>query len=268
MNTLWKARLLGALLTLAAVPSLLYVNEPLGGMLAFALAATGLFTLVIVAEDTLPTRATQALLTGDANAHQTIQHGLNLEGPPVYVHDQGNIGQERLFLPASTNQRPIPILDPDTTIYPGTGDTKIGLALPPPGLALLEQHENEAHPLPPKAPIQETQAFLQGLHATHDTAKQLTLTQHGDALQARFKTTNLEPPCLDDPIDPQCQRTGCLLCQTIGCALARSLERPLTVHEATIEAPWVTLQLAPETHRTDDQTDPQQTRQATHEATP
>lgn len=244
MQAAWKVRGLGLAFVVAAVPAFLYVDEPLGGMLAFGLAATGLFVAVVVAEATVPARGLQATVAGDAGALSDLADGLGLEGTPHYVHDQGNVGAERLFLPASKNERPIPILDPDTLAYSGTGGTKVGLALAPPGLELLRLHARETRRLPEGASLSDAEAFLSGLFATHDLVRGVNVSKPGDRLRVRFEASALEVPCLSDPVEPACEATGCVACQAVGCALARSLEHPVAVDQARIEGDRVTLHLA------------------------
>lgn len=246
MQTVWKVRGLGILLVLAAVPAFLFVAEPLGGMLAFALAVTGSFLAVVVAEPAVPAGFGQALVDGDQGLLDEFSDGLGMEGSPVYVHDQGNVGAERLFLAASDNDRPVPILDRETLAYAGSGATKVGLALAPPGLELVRRHEDEAAGLPEGAPMAEAEAFLSGLFATHDLVRGFSITKADEALRVRFRSQAVEPPCLSDPLDPACQRTGCAICQATGCALARSLERPVSVAEADVEEDQVLLHLTPE----------------------
>lgn len=247
MASAWTVRGLGIALLLAAIPALLYVDEPLGGMLAFALAVTGLFTAIVVAEATVPARGAQALVEGDTAALEDLRAGLGLQGAPLYVHDQGNAGGERMFWPASDNERPVPILDARSLSYAGTGETKVGIALEPSGLRLLALHEAETRPLAPGAPLAEVEAFLEGLFTTHDLARGFSLTKAEDGLRARLRAQAVELPCQSDPLDPACQATGCALCQAAGCALARSLERPVEVAQARVEDEHVTLQLSPET---------------------
>lgn len=246
MQTVWKVRGLGLALVLAAVPAFLFLAEPLGGMLAFALAVTGLFVTVVVAEPAVPARFGQALVEGDTAVLDEVAGGLRMQGGPVYVHDQGNVGAERLFLAASDNERPVPILDDQTLAYAGTGGTKVGLTVRPPGLRLVELHEAEASPLVAGASLSEAEAFLGGLFATHDLVDGFAVTKAGGRLRVRFAAQALEPPCLDQPLDPACRRTGCVVCQAAGCALARSLQRPVAVDEARIEEEQVLLHLRPE----------------------
>lgn len=247
MQTHWKARGLGAVLVLASLPAFLLLAEPLGGMLAVALAVTGAFVAIVVAERVIPARAVEATVEGDAAALADIGEGLGLEGLPIYVHDQGNVGAERLFLPASANERPVPILDPDTLAYAGTGGTKVGLGFQPPGLELVRLHETESQRLPEEASLSEAEAFLVGLFATHDLARGFSVTKSGDRLRVRIEAQALELPCVVDPVEPACQKAaGCVVCQAAGCAQARSRGRPLAVEEVQVDGARVVLHLAPQ----------------------
>ena len=245
MRTLWRVRALGALLVLAAVPALVAFPDPAGPVVATALAVTGLFVALVV-ERAVPAPAAEALLHGGARTLEQVAKGLGLQGRPVYVHDQGNVGEERLFIPAAQNAKPVPVLDADTTTYAG-GATKAGVAVAPPGLALVREHAEATGLSPAGAALPDVEEFLQGLCATHDLASSVRVAGGERGVDVRFRAAALRPPCFDDPADPLCERTGCALCQAAGCALARSLGRPVVVAEARVEAPWVSLRLeAPE----------------------
>lgn len=241
-----RAQALGALLAVGAVPAFLFLADPLGGMLGFALMVTGVFIAVVAAERAVPAPASQAVLQGASETLSRTVDGLDLQGAPVYVHDQGNVGEERLFLPASDKQAPVPILDPDTVAYAGAGGTRIGLALPPAGLALIQQHEALSGTRLVDAGLPEVEAFLKGLGTTDDLMRGVRVTEDDQGLRARFQAAAVEPPCFQAPAEPRCQRSGCALCQAVGCSLARSLKRPIQVASATVEPPWVTIRLHPE----------------------
>ncbi len=234
----WIVRGLGALFLAPAIPFLLLVDAPTGGVLAFGAASVGVFLIVIVAERVVPAPGAQALLDGSSDALDSVSSGLALGGRPVYVPDQGNVGEERLFLSAAGRQRPIPMLDAETVVYGGGGGTLRGVAIVPPGLRLLQRR---ARPLEPGAKVEQTEAHLQGVLGSDDLATgiSVTPTPHGFDVSLRSGATN--PPCMRDPTDPQCQRVGCSICQAIGCALVRTVGRPLVVAEAEIAPPHVRL---------------------------
>lgn len=246
MRQEWVIRGLGLLLIIGTVPVLLRVNEPLGGMLAFALGVTGVFVAVVVPQRVVPAEGAEALLQGGAVTLAEVTAGLKLQGRPVYVHDQGNVGGERLFLPASDNPRPVPILDARTVTYSGGGDTKLGLALTPPGSALVKRHEADAGIELAGASIPEVEAFLRGLTRTHDLARHLRVTEEAGGFQIRFAASAVKPPCIENPVDPTCERTGCALCQASACALVRAMGQPLTLTEVKVDPPWVRLHLRPQ----------------------
>lgn len=241
MRSDWRVRLLGALVALAALPAAFLVPEPAGGVLAAGLAVTGLFVAVVAAERAVPAPAAEALVRGGARGLEQVARGLKLSGRPVYVHDQGNVGEERLFLPASDARKPVPILDADTAAYAGAAGTMAGLAFAPPGLALVQRHEADTGAELARADISDVEQFLRSLGSTHDLARGLRVSAEGGRVDVSFAAGAVRPPCLDDPSQPLCERTGCALCQAVGCALARSLNRPVAVAGATVEAPRVTL---------------------------
>ena len=245
----WRTRALGAAVTLAAVPAYVAVAEPLGGILAAGLAVTGLFVALVVADRVVPAPAAEALVRGGATLLDQVAKGLKLSGRPVYVHDQGNVGEERLFLPAAASAKPVPILDAETVTYAGGGGTRVGLAVAPPGLALVQRHEEATGAALRGAALPDVERFLQGLGAVNDLARAVRVEDEEGALTFRFEAAAVRPPCFDDPSTPTCERTGCALCQAAGCALARALGRPVEVAGARVEAPAVSVRFQPAEER-------------------
>lgn len=238
--------MLGLLLAVGAVPAFMFLSDPLGGMLGFALGVTGVFIAVVAAERAVPAPATEAVVQGGSDALAQARAGLDLQGSAVYVHDQGNLGEERLFLPASQTSKPVPILDRETAAYAGAGGTRVGLAVVPPGLRLVQAHEAASGSSLAKAALPETEAFLKGLGTSDDLMGGLRLTEDEGGLRVRFREASVRPACFEEPGDPRCSTTGCALCQAVGCSLARSLERPIQVIGADVEPPWVTIRFTPE----------------------
>ncbi|MHB8603773.1 MAG: hypothetical protein ACYDCK_00855 [Thermoplasmatota archaeon] len=232
---LWT-RGLGIACAIASLPVLYFVPSPLGGALGTALAVIGLFVAIVVAERVVGAASAQSILDGDARALHGVASGLKLAGSPIYVHDQGNVGEERLFLPASNNAKPVPILDAETTTYAGGGGTKLGIALAPSGLRLVQDHERNTQQPLHGADLPSIEAFLQTMFDAGDLARGVRLATAGDAIVFELRGAALRAPCVADPSDPLCAKTGCSLCQAAGCSLARALARPLAVEWAAIDA--------------------------------
>ncbi|HVL49252.1 MAG TPA: hypothetical protein VM889_11895 [Candidatus Thermoplasmatota archaeon] len=245
MRSDWRIRALGALAASLAVPSFLLLDAPVNAMLAFAFGATGLFVALVVAERAVPASSVAPLLAGDARALADVRRGLRLEGRPVYVHDQGNVGAPRLFMPASDNAKPVPILDATTVAYAGTS-TKIGAAVAPSGLALLAAHEEASGAVLAGASVADVESFLKGLAGASDLAGGVRVASEGETLVVHFRRAAVALPCFEDPASPACERAGCALCQAAGCALAKALARPVAVESALVEPPAVAIRFRPE----------------------
>ncbi len=234
----WIVRGLGMVFLAPSLPLLLLVDAPTGGVLAFGSASVGIFLIVIVAERVVPAPSAQAFLDGTADALDSVRHGLALGGSLVYVPDQGNVGEERLFLAAAGKSRPVPTLDAQTMVYGGSGGTRRGVALVPPGLSLLQ---GRARPLEPGSRIEQMEAHVQGILGSADLATGVTVTPVPGGFEAGLHSGATQPPCMRDPTSPQCQRVGCHICQAIGCALVRAVGRPLVVGDTEVTPPLVRL---------------------------
>lgn len=245
MRYVWKVRLLGGMLLLAAVAAYVGVPDSAGAVLAASLAVVGAFVIVVVAEPSVPSPVAADVLAGDARSLVELARGLHLEGSPIYVHDQGNVGEERMFLPTFAQLRRVPVLDASTTAYAGSAATAAGLAVVPPGLPLLNRYTEDAEVDLKGAPVPEIEGALRGMLEAGDLGRGAELTEVEGALELRFRAGSAPPPCFADPSRPLCAETGCALCQAAGCALARGLQRPVVVEHAEITHPMVRVRYRP-----------------------
>ncbi len=241
MRNDWIVRGLGVLFLAPTIPLLLLVDAPTGGVLAFGTASIGVFLIAVVAERVVPAPGAQALLDGASDALESVANGLALGGRAVYIPDQGNVGEERLFLAAPGRPRPVPMLDRDTVVYGGGGGTLRGVAIVPPGIALLRARTK---PLEPGAPIGQMVTHIQGLLGTNDLATSITVSPSAHGFEVNLHAGATAPPCMRNPADPLCPRVGCNMCQAIGCALVRCVGRPLVVADAQVTPPRVRLLFA------------------------
>lgn len=246
VRTDWAARLLGAVLIIGAIPALVWVPEPLGGVLAFGAAAMGLFLIVVVAERAISAEAAQAIVQAQADQVAQVREGLKLAGRPIYV-PRGE-APPVLFLPAADDDRRVPILDSDTVLYAGSATTKAGFTLPTAAITVAAALERKAgtRDAGPSG-LGDLESRVGGALAAADLAHGLTVQPEGDGrLKADLRSGACDLPCLDTPERPDCLETGCTACHTVAGALAAALGKPVAVESATVQGRRVTLLLRPE----------------------
>ncbi|MGB0652307.1 MAG: hypothetical protein ACPGQL_03820 [Thermoplasmatota archaeon] len=253
-------RLIGGLVLVMVAPILLWVEEPLGTILAFNAAVIGVLLVFVLPERSLPAEGAEAALHGATEQAMDVASGLGLGGHPVYVNLDASANGDRLFLPTRPSDLPLPALDATTMTYAGDGGTQVGLAVRPSGARLLALAGDETS-LQPGAPLGQVTTFLRGAGRRNGWFKELEIDQEldgaaaatepgqaqsrqEDGLRVAFVPDALRLPC-QDAQEPACPRTGCSVCQVIGCAVARNRGRPMELHDAEITPDRVRLRLRP-----------------------
>ncbi len=226
------ARVLGLALIVAGVVAFFLVPGAVAWTLVFAGVSTGAFLSLVAGAPSVPASVVPALVEGPAEDVASLLDAFALNGRAVFVPPGGNLTRDRVFIPASENEKPVPLLDDASTIHRGPVDFKIGVALVPAGRALIDAHVDATGASLAGAPLPEVEGFLRGLGLENGLFTGLRLTRVHDSLVVAF-SPRVATPCFGAmSTSPPCDRGGCALCSAVGCALARSVDRPLAVHEA------------------------------------
>lgn len=248
----WRAgygvRVFGAACLLLAVAAYVALEEPLDATLAFALGLVGLFSLLVLTEKVLPSPAAEASMQGPSLALEDLAEGLSLKGRATVVPPGGNLTHDRLFLAAAPSEKPLPVLDDATVLYAAPSTVRAGVAVEPPGSRLVDAWEESSGERARDLPAAALPSFVSGLGMSQGLFARFRLRAAGERFEASFEALDVLPPCMAgearDP--PPCARTGCALCSAACVALARNLQRPVTVVDARVAQRKVTLTLEPE----------------------
>lgn len=202
------------------------VLEPLGGMLAFGLAATGTFLIVVVANRGVPAPgATQLLQSSSKSLHHTVT-GLGLDGKMLFLPDQGNVGEERVFFPAETGGAPTLASEAIVAGHPS------GLAIPPLSHHLVREHERQSGNALRGMDLPGVEAFLSSLGQAQDLLQKVEIREGKGNIRVRFHAGAAKPACLQEK---SCPPSGCALCHAAGQCLSRALERPMQLDQAVVD---------------------------------
>ncbi len=224
--------MVGVALILAGIVAFIALPPPYSFTLLFAGASTGLFIALVASTPSVPRVVVDRILSGASEEGSSTIRGLSLAGKATYVPPGVNLARDRVFIAASDNDKPVPLLDDETVIHQGPPEFKTGMAIMPPGIGLVEGHAAAVGADMIGAPLPEAEAFIRGLGLENGLFQDFRMAREGERLVATFQPT-VTPPCLDAlASDPPCDRSGCALCSAVGCTLARSMARPMGVAEA------------------------------------
>lgn len=195
---------------------------------ALAIAAAGLMAAVVLGPVGIPTSAARAAAGGAARAGRDLAEALALSHAPILVPAGGNLEEERLFLPSEGGQKPLPVLDAKTRLYVAPPGVRFGVAVEPPGLALVREAETATGVRLSGVTAADVGSFLQGLGARTLLMSEVRVLaregeQHGTH-EIRFRPGNAAP-CRDTP--GACATGLCPVCSAACVALARALGKPL-----------------------------------------
>lgn len=228
------SRIFGGLCLLAglAVAILAPADTAWRWTLAAGLGVVGGFAVLLLGEPTVSAASTGSAVRGGHASLRWALEGLHVEGSAVYVPGPRPDDPERLFVPAAASGKPRPAVEPGRVVYADDPDEQGGVAIPPPGLALLDEYEEELGARLRGGTVPEAEAFLKAMGDASGLYSRAEVTRRGEDLAARFAPA-VETPCLEETRrgdgDPSCVRAGCPVCSLVATTLVRVLERPLRV---------------------------------------
>lgn len=216
--------------------------SPYGASLGMGLAAGGVLAALVLLPAGVPHAAHRAAATGAATSAAQVLEALALAHRPLFVPATGNLTRERMFLPTSDEPRPLPTLDDATRLYAAPPGYRHGVAVEPPGLALVLEAEAEVGARLPGRPLAEVEAFLAALGARSALWGRVALEQAGQGVVASF-APGPSLPCVTPEGRALCEQGVCPACSAFAVALARALQRPLRLASVREEGGLVRLAL-------------------------
>lgn len=233
----WLVRGLGIALAASAVPCLLFLPEPAGGVLALGMSAVGMYVAVVVADPAVPASAAQAALLGEAEALRSLASALHLEGVPHAVPAAD--GRCHLFLPARAETGSVPAPE-SGSLHGGQDGHMAGVSVATSATHLVHAQGGERGRLR-AAGLQEGLGVLREAGREADLWHRLDVRPDADALAVSFRTGCVKPPCQGTTVG--CVPSGCMLCHSVAMGVAESLDAPVRLASGTAQGRWVRLKL-------------------------
>jgi len=123
---------------------LFFLPSFLNVKLAFTSILIGLFMMFLVTERSIPQKMSDALVEGNMEVVRTITRELNLTGNATFLPKSAVLTEERVFIPLHQSTTVLPRVDDGFVFSTGLDGQSLGIAVPPSGLPLLKELEQDA----------------------------------------------------------------------------------------------------------------------------
>jgi hypothetical protein len=135
----FRAKIIGGVLIVIGLALLINLT-PFFIKLAFAAILIGVFLILLVTEQSVPRKISDAQIEGNLAFIKKMTKELKLTGNAIFLPKSQLLSQERVFIPVqkTTNAR-IPYIDDDLVFSMGTDGKILGISVPPSGLNLLKE---------------------------------------------------------------------------------------------------------------------------------
>jgi hypothetical protein len=218
-----RAKIIGGVLIIIGVAFL--VNPtPLFIKLAFASILIGVFMIVLITEQSVPRKISDAQIEGNFAFTKKMIKELKLAGNAVFLPKSHLLSEERVFIPAQkTTEGIIPFIDNEVVISTGTDGKNLGISVPPAGLMLLKELETEASfdHIGFNDIEEKLQTFV-GMNIL----KSVTLKKEPNGW--RLELEHPEPCCVDQPT---CAQYPCSACSAVLTAITQAAHKKIWIQE-------------------------------------
>ena len=140
----YRAKIIGATLiiigiTLFTNPTTFFIK------LAFASILIGIFMILLITEQTIPKKISDAQIEGNLPFIKKMTKELKLNGNAIFLPKSQILNEERIYIPVEkSTDTYIPYIDDEIVFSKDPHGNILGISVPPSGLNLLKEIENEA----------------------------------------------------------------------------------------------------------------------------
>jgi hypothetical protein len=137
-----KAKIIGTIMIALGI-FFLFTYSSLYIKIGYSSIIIGFFMIVMITEKSIPQNISNAKVDGNCVTITSIIKNLNLKGNAIFIPKSDILPEERVFIPLNNSKAKIPEIDNDFVFSTGNDRNSIGIVLPPAGLKLLNEIENE-----------------------------------------------------------------------------------------------------------------------------
>ena len=227
----FRAKLLGAILLIiggafASYAVLLTPNPPdfFYLKLAFASLLIGVFMMLLITEESVPRRISDAQIEGNLIFVKKMTKELKLLGNAVFLPQSPLLSEERVYIPAEKTAA-VPYIDDQMVLNLRHDGEVIGLSVPPAGLELLKEVEKEGSFRDTDLDtIEEKLQTFVGMNILRG----VTLKKTGDRWRLELEH---QQPCCGDAENQTCNQYPCAACSAVLTAVTQASKEKIRILE-------------------------------------
>jgi len=221
----FRAKLLGGVLI--AIGAALLINPtPFFIKLSVALIIIGAFMMLLITEQSIPRKISDAQIEGNRAFVKKMTRGLELSGKAVFLPKSSLLSEERVYIPAqNTDVNLLPFLDDDIVVSTRPDGEVIGISVPPAGLTLLKEVEKEVSF--EDADLENVEEKLQTFVGMN-IMKSITLKPETGGLRLEMEH---EEPCCAESENPTCEQYPCAACSAALLAVTQAAKQKITIQK-------------------------------------
>ncbi len=226
----FRAKLLGAFLIIIAIALASYATlltpEPDFFFLkiAFASLLIGIFMMLLITEESVPRRISDAQIEGNLIFVKKMTKELKLLGNAIFLPKSPLLSEERVYIPAE-KKAIVPFIDDQMVLNLKPDGEVVGLSVPPAGLELLKEVEREGS---------FRESDLETIEEKLQTFVGMNILR-GVILKKEKDTWRLElehqKPCGADSETQTCNQYPCAACSAVLTAVTQAAKEKIKILE-------------------------------------
>lgn len=221
----FRAKIIGGVLvaiglTLLINPTSFFIK------LAFASILIGVFMILMITEQSVPRKISDAQIEGNLLFVKKMTKGLKLKGNAIFLPKSGLLTEERVYIPANktTTETPLPFIDDDLVFSLRPDGEVLGISVPPAGLNLLKEVETQGSFR--DSDLENIEEKLQTFVGM-DIIRSVTLKKREN--NWKLELEHQEPCCADDVVNPTCNQYPCAACSAVLTAITQASKTKIQI---------------------------------------
>lgn len=229
----FRAKLIGAVLIAIGVvlvsftlfvnfnqPDLFYIK------LAFTTILIGVFMMLLITEQSVPRRISDAQIEGNLAFVKKITKELKLAGNAIFLPKSPVLSEERVYIPAEkTTAASLPFIDDQMVLNLKPDGEVLGLSVPPAGLTLLKEVETESSFQ--DSDLENIEEKLQTFVGMN-ILRSVTLKKESNGWKLELVH---QEPCCADTENPTCNQYPCAACSAVLTAITQASKEKIQIQE-------------------------------------
>jgi len=222
----FRAKLIGGILV--AIGLALLINPTSFFIkLAFASILIGVFMILLITEQSVPRKISDAQIEGNLLFVKKMTKGLHLAGNAIFLPKSSLLTEERVYIPAKkTIEGSLPYIDDDLVFSLQPDGEVLGISVPPAGLNLLKEVEPQGSFR--DSNLHNVEEKLQTFVGM-DILKSVTLKKGVN--EWKLELEHQEPCCADDAVNPTCNQYPCAACSAVLTAITQASKVKIQILE-------------------------------------